>query len=89
MYGDKGGRAVQQNNLDKYTIPKGTASAEAPPDLGVAAPAMVVAKTGPLTLQDIMEAIQGVHASLDSRINSVTSEVTLLQAAIHNMGTHV
>ncbi|KAJ1193954.1 hypothetical protein NDU88_003249 [Pleurodeles waltl] len=44
---------------------------------------------GPLTLQDIMEAIQGVRTSLETRHDSVTTEVSLLRADMWNMATQV
>ncbi|KAJ1154895.1 hypothetical protein NDU88_007638 [Pleurodeles waltl] len=83
----RGGKAVQQTKLYKYAIQKGSIDAEGPPDQRMVAQTQTVTEEGSPTLHDVMEAIKGVHISLESYIDSVMTEVGLLRADLRNMGS--
>ncbi|KAJ1109604.1 hypothetical protein NDU88_006964 [Pleurodeles waltl] len=89
MTGGKGGCAVHQSKLDKCALLKEAPGVGAAPDSTIPPPARVPLKVEPLKLQDNMVAIQGVRPFLETRIVSVSIEVSLLRMDRRNMATEV
>ncbi|KAJ1105891.1 hypothetical protein NDU88_003295 [Pleurodeles waltl] len=91
MTGGRGGRAIHQSKLDKYGLPKEVPEAGASLESTTTTPDCPPPEAGSIMLQDIMpwEAIQGIHTSLEIRIDSVSTEVSLLRTGLRNMATRV
>ncbi|KAJ1105510.1 hypothetical protein NDU88_002916 [Pleurodeles waltl] len=83
----KGTRGSQQMKLDKFTLPKDSRPITDTPEW--TQPTAELENAGEaLTLQDITVEIQGVHTSLKSGKDSVTTEV-LSGTDLHNMSSKV
>ncbi|KAJ1159711.1 hypothetical protein NDU88_000216 [Pleurodeles waltl] len=89
MTGGRGGCTVHQSKLDKYALLKEVPEVGASLESTTTTPDCPLPEVGSLTLQDIIVAIQGVRTSLETRIDLVSTEVSLLRTDLRNMATQV
>ena len=85
MVGGKHNRGAQQPRIDKFTRPRETR--------GQAAQDQIQGDTAPLnqeqmqpSLMDIMVALQSIRGALETKMDSISSEITLLRARLQENG---
>ena len=87
MTGSRTGK-TQQTKLDKFTRPKDPATSSSPHP---ACPQEESDRQAPRdpSLSDIMTAIRGIQGALQGKMDSMSSEITLLTADFRKMGDRV
>ncbi|KAJ1105207.1 hypothetical protein NDU88_002615 [Pleurodeles waltl] len=88
MMGDRGTKVGYQLKLDNFTQPKDIARAPQPkmPQSGMETSNP---EEDTSTLKDIMDTIKGLCGTLESKIDSVSTEVVLMRADFHKLGARV
>ncbi|KAJ1152548.1 hypothetical protein NDU88_005323 [Pleurodeles waltl] len=89
MTGVRGGKAVQPNKLDRYTLPREASGAEVFSYLEVVAQTWLCLRQGPLYSKTSWRTSKEFIPPLEAIIDSVTLEVSLLRANLRNMGTRM
>ncbi|KAJ1153585.1 hypothetical protein NDU88_006344 [Pleurodeles waltl] len=89
MTGGRGGSAVHQSNLDTYALPREVPETGASLEFNTTALDRPPPEVGYPTLQDIIVAIQELHTSQETGIDSVTTEVSLMRTDLRNMAMRV